>query len=124
MPLDESALVVLVPEAESLVQAFRDRYDPSAAAGVPAHITLLYPFRPPGEIDRAMLDDLRGWFQGFASFRFSLASGGKRALQSFAARVKSRTADPSISASRRYPSNLISCTQPSSDGGLPTRVAS
>jgi hypothetical protein len=73
MPLDESALVVLVPEAESLVQAFRDRYDPSAAAGVPAHITLLYPFRSPGEIDRAMLDDLRGCFQGFASFRYSLA---------------------------------------------------
>ena len=43
-----------------------------AAAGV-AHITLLYPFRSPGEIDQAMLDDLRGCFQGFASFRFSLA---------------------------------------------------
>jgi hypothetical protein len=73
MPLDESALVVLVPEAEPLVRPFRDRYDPSAAAGVPAHITLLYPFRPPYEIDQAMLDELRGCFQGFASFRFSLA---------------------------------------------------
>lgn len=73
MPLDESALVMLVPEAEPLVKPFRDRYDPSAAAGVPAHITLLYPFRPPGEIDQAMLDGLRGCFQGFASFRFSLA---------------------------------------------------
>ena len=73
MPLDELALVVLVPEAEFLVKAFRDRYDPSAVAGVPAHITLLYPFRSPGEIDQAMLDDLRGCFQGFASFRFSLA---------------------------------------------------
>lgn len=40
----ESALVVLVPEAEALVKSFRDRHDPSAAAGVPAHITLLYPF--------------------------------------------------------------------------------
>jgi hypothetical protein len=39
MPLNESALVV--PEAEPLVKPFRDRYDPSAAAGVPAHITLL-----------------------------------------------------------------------------------
>ena len=73
MPLDESALVMLVPEAEPLVKPFRDRYDPSAAAGVPAHITLLYPFRPPGKIDQAMLDGLRGCFQGFASFRFSLA---------------------------------------------------
>jgi hypothetical protein len=45
MPLNESALVV--PEAEPLVKPFRDRYDPSAAAGVPAHITLLYPFKQP-----------------------------------------------------------------------------
>ena len=37
----QSALVVLVPEAEGLVKDFRDRYDPSATAGVPAHITLL-----------------------------------------------------------------------------------
>jgi hypothetical protein len=43
----ESALVVLVPEAEVLVKPFRDRFDPLAAAGVPAHITLLYPFKHP-----------------------------------------------------------------------------
>ena len=47
----ESGLVVLVPQAEALVKPFRDRYDPSAATGVPAHITLLYPFKPPDEID-------------------------------------------------------------------------
>jgi len=47
----ESALVVLVPEAEAWVHSFRDRYDPSAAAGVPAHVMLLYPFRPPHNID-------------------------------------------------------------------------
>ena len=52
MPLIESALVVLVPEAESLVKPFRDRYDPAAAAGVPAHITLLYPFKHPDEVDQ------------------------------------------------------------------------
>jgi 2'-5' RNA ligase len=72
MPLDESALVVLVREAEPLVKAFRDRYDPSAAAGVPAHITLLYPFKAPHDLDQATLDDLRRCFQGFARFRFSL----------------------------------------------------
>jgi hypothetical protein len=73
MPLDESALVVLVPEAEPLVKAFRDRYDPSAVAGVPAHITLVYPFRPPSEIDQETYDSLRRGFQRFASFQFSLA---------------------------------------------------
>jgi 2'-5' RNA ligase len=73
MLLDESALVVLVPEAEPLVKAFRDRYDPSAAAGVPAHITLLYPFRPPSEIDQETCDKLRRCFQAFGAFGFSLA---------------------------------------------------
>ena len=51
MSSSESALVVLVPEAEAIAKPFRDQYDPSAAAGVPAHITLLYPFKAPDEID-------------------------------------------------------------------------
>jgi 2'-5' RNA ligase len=74
MPLNESALVVLVPEAEPLVKPFRDRYDPSAAAGVPAHITLLYPFKHPDEVDQAALEGLRRCFQRFGTFQFSLAS--------------------------------------------------
>ena len=73
MPSIESALVVLVPEAEALVKPFRDRYDPSAALGVPAHITLLYPFKPPDEIDSAALDKLRHGFALFAPFQFTLA---------------------------------------------------
>ena len=43
--MSETALVVLVPEAEALVGAHRLRHDPSAAVGVPAHVTVLYPFR-------------------------------------------------------------------------------
>jgi 2'-5' RNA ligase len=70
----ETALVVLVPEAETLVKPFRDQYDPSAAAGMPAHITLLYPFKPPDEVDEATLDDLRGCFARFAPIQFSLGS--------------------------------------------------
>jgi 2'-5' RNA ligase len=73
MPSIESALVVLVPEAEALVKPFRDRYDPSAAVGVPAHITLLYPFKPPDEVGGAVLDKLCHGFARFAPFRFALA---------------------------------------------------
>jgi 2'-5' RNA ligase len=69
----ESALVFLVPEAEALVGPFRDRHDPAAAAGMPAHITLLYPFRPPEEIDAAVESGLRQCFAGFAPFPFVLA---------------------------------------------------
>jgi hypothetical protein len=74
MPSIESALVVLVPEAETLVKPFRDRYDPSAALGVPAHVTLLYPFKPPDEIGSAVLDKLCHCFARFAPFQFALAS--------------------------------------------------
>jgi 2'-5' RNA ligase len=74
MSHDESAFMILVPEAEPLVGAFRDRYDPSAAAGVPAHITLLYPFKHPDEVDQSMLDDLSASFKRHVPFQFSLAS--------------------------------------------------
>jgi len=41
---DPSAVVVPVPEAEPLVSMWRSRFDASAAQGMPAHITILYPF--------------------------------------------------------------------------------
>lgn len=72
MPPLESALVILVPEAEVLVKPFRDRHDPSAAIGVPAHITCLYPFIAPDEIGPAVLDELRQCFERFPPFDFSL----------------------------------------------------
>jgi hypothetical protein len=69
-----SALVVLVPEADQLVKPFRDRYDPSASAGMPAHITLLYPFKPLDEVDEIVLRDLRQCFARFVPIRFALGS--------------------------------------------------
>src|SRR5438874_2395129 len=73
MAADESALVVLVPAAEGLVRPFRDRHDTAAALGVSAHITLLHPFKPPDEIDAAVLGRLQTGFAGFAQITFTLA---------------------------------------------------
>src|SRR3954453_16077366 len=50
-----SALIVPVPEAEPIVAAHRDRLDRAASWGVPAHVTVLYPFLPPAEIDEHVL---------------------------------------------------------------------
>ena len=47
----ETALIVAVPEAEAAVGAHRAALDSAAFWGVPAHITVLYPFLPPGRID-------------------------------------------------------------------------
>ena len=68
----ESALVVLVPEAEALIGSFRHCYDPGAALGMPAHVTILYPFKPPDAIDEDVLEALGRCFRRFNSFDFAL----------------------------------------------------
>ncbi len=72
-PSAESALIIAVPEAEPLVKSFREHFDPSAAVGVPAHITILYPFKPPHEITPAVQVELRQFFAQFSAFEFTLA---------------------------------------------------
>ncbi|MFI2764750.1 2'-5' RNA ligase family protein [Streptomyces echinatus] len=47
----QSGLIIRVPEAEPAVRAWRDRLDPSASAGVPAHVTVLFPFLDDSRID-------------------------------------------------------------------------
>ena len=51
-----SGLVVPVPEAEDLVGSWRMENDPSAPNGAPAHVTLLFPFRPADRVDDTVGD--------------------------------------------------------------------
>lgn len=51
----ESAILVPVPEAEPAVGHLRARLDRSAGQGVPAHVTVLFPFMPPAQITAAAL---------------------------------------------------------------------
>ena len=71
VPAAESALVVLAPEAEPLVKDYRDQHDPSAALGVPAHLTVLYPFHPPA-LAPTVMARLAALFAEFAAFDYSL----------------------------------------------------
>lgn len=68
----ESALLVPVPAAEPLVGEMRIAYDPAAALGVPAHITLLYPFVQPSAITEDTVATLRAVFVRHEPFGFSL----------------------------------------------------
>ena len=70
--MPETALVVTVPEAEPLVSEWRARHDWSAQRGVPAHITILYPFAPTEKVDEALLGELRQLFAAEAPFSFQL----------------------------------------------------
>jgi len=47
----ETAVIVPVGPAEAVVAEHRQRLDPAASWGVPAHVTVLYPFVPPGSVD-------------------------------------------------------------------------
>ena len=72
-----SALIVVVPEAEDAVGRWRERDDPSAARGVPAYVTLLYPFLAPERIDDGVVAELEHYFAGVDGFRFRLARVGR-----------------------------------------------
>lgn len=67
-----SALLVRVPAAEGAVGAHRARLDLSAKDGVPAHLTVLYPFLPPAEIGSGVVAALADLFGCVPRFSFSL----------------------------------------------------
>ncbi|MET9539792.1 2'-5' RNA ligase family protein [Streptomyces sp. NPDC006553] len=47
----QTGLIVRIPEAEPAVRGWREQLDPSAQAGVPAHVTVLFPFLDESRID-------------------------------------------------------------------------
>jgi 2'-5' RNA ligase len=63
-----AAVVVAVPEAEEVVGAHRADHDPSAAWGVPAHVTVIFPFVPPTAFDGAVLERLAAAVATVSSF--------------------------------------------------------
>ncbi|HKT81095.1 MAG TPA: 2'-5' RNA ligase family protein [Vicinamibacterales bacterium] len=72
-----TALIVPIPEAESVVGPFREAHDPAYAEGVPAHVTVLYPFLSPSQITPAILEELDRLFAGCVSFRATFADFGR-----------------------------------------------
>jgi 2'-5' RNA ligase len=67
-----TALIVEVPEAEAVVRELRAEHDWSAQHGVPAHVTLLFPFVPTEQFDDSLRAELRELFVEEASFGFTL----------------------------------------------------
>ncbi|VXC57010.1 2'-5' RNA ligase family protein [Nocardioides sp. AX2bis] len=55
-PPDRTALLVRCPAAERVVGGHRSRHDASGRVGVPAHVTVLYPFLDPRELADTDLD--------------------------------------------------------------------
>ncbi|MDP9442967.1 MAG: 2'-5' RNA ligase family protein [Actinomycetota bacterium] len=66
----ESAVLVPIPEVEPLVARHRADLDPSSRWGVPAHVTVLYPFVAPREITTATISVLAEVTASVPAFEF------------------------------------------------------
>lgn len=75
---DEAESAVVVPvELPVAVRRLRDRMDPLAAVGVPAHVTLLYPFLPPDGLDDSARQTVERIVAAQARFTFALTRMGR-----------------------------------------------
>ena len=101
----ESAVLLCVPEAEPLVGAWRQEHDPSAAKGVPAHVTLLYPFLPAEQVDEGVLGELEWFFAGVDAFAVEFDSVGEFAAEGvvFLAAATRELAELTGALARRWP---------------------
>jgi 2'-5' RNA ligase len=70
--VNESVVLVPVLDTGPLVRELRLQYDPSAKAGVPPHVTLMFPFLPPSELTEAKVNALAVLLSGEERFEFSL----------------------------------------------------
>lgn len=67
--MPRTALIVAIPEAEPAVGALRLAHDWSAPLGVPAHVTILFPFADSADVDE---NAVAGLVATFAAFEFEL----------------------------------------------------
>jgi 2'-5' RNA ligase len=72
-PEERETAVVIVVEVPELVRIYRDAFPAFHALGVPLHLTLLYPFVRPDELDGA-LPRLAAVLAGHRRFDFALTT--------------------------------------------------
>lgn len=76
-PASGNTAVIVPVELPVAVRRLRDRLDPSAVDGVPAHVTLLFPFLPPAELDEEVRGRLAAIIGAERPFPFTLARVGR-----------------------------------------------
>jgi len=76
-PARESALIIPVAEAEPAVGGWRRLHDPAAHHGLPAHVTVLYPFLPARALDVHVLQRLGDLAASAPAFGFEFRDFGR-----------------------------------------------
>jgi len=69
-----TGLIVEVPAAESVVDRYRQQLDPMARLGVPAHITVLFPFVPASDFDITVTSAVQSLVGQVDRFSFELTA--------------------------------------------------
>lgn len=77
--------MVRVPEAEPMVADLRAQYDAAARWGMPAHVTVLYPWLREGEVNQQVLADLEALALDAVGFDAALSAVGRFAATLFLA---------------------------------------
>jgi 2'-5' RNA ligase len=76
-PARRGGLIVPVPEAEAQVVPWMERYLPIWKLGVPAHVTLLFPFPTLDLLDAAILAELTALFASTPAIVVSFSEVGR-----------------------------------------------
>src|SRR4051794_7748040 len=69
----QTTVLVLVPETEHAVAEHRAHLDMAASWGVPAHLSVVYPFVPPADVDEDVLSRLAAAVGSVSSFDCTFA---------------------------------------------------
>ena len=64
----QTAVIIPIASAEPAVSKHRLRYDLAASQGVPAHVTVLFPFVPPIDVDDEVIARLAAVFAAASPF--------------------------------------------------------
>lgn len=72
----QTALMLPVPDAEPVVGQWREQFEPSAAYGMPAHLTVMFPFLTLDCIESDETDELRRLFAGARPIPVEFAAFG------------------------------------------------
>jgi 2'-5' RNA ligase len=75
--MSETAIVVEVPEAELLVGFLRREHTPDGAEGLPAHLTILYPFTDTDVLVAGRIRRVCKVLESFSPFDFALCGTGR-----------------------------------------------
>lgn len=69
--MTETAIIVALPEAAAAVDEIRIVHTTGGADGIPAHVTLLFPFMEAERVTPAVVEDAERAIAGFAPFAVS-----------------------------------------------------